>query len=295
MGHSPTMEVGGAAFSLTKHVSGGDEPTGSETTILVAKGKSFLSYFFVGVCSSVLYLPPESTNDAVLRLGDSPVALEIHYHKPARAVDLQWATNKFIEANLPDGKLSCLPPNVQRQIEQFNDLYRNVRSGDRYSLEYLPGIGVRLSLNEEELGTVGADMQEAEERELARVIYSVWFGDEAPFSAPMKKELLTPLEMPVECPSLASISAQTSTTAIEKMTVRSNAILATSSLTSSDELSEEDEEITSLESLGIVGTMIEEEYGSSRTQPPGAGSPSANQSSQTTHFKFSKNTVETLL
>lgn len=283
------MEVGGAAFSLTKHVSGGDEPTGSETTILVAKGKSFLSYFFVGVCSSVLYLPPESTNDAVLRLGDSPVALEIHYHKPARAVDLQWATTKFIEANLPDGKLSGLPPNVQRQIELFNDLYRNVRGGDRYSLEYLPGIGVRLSLNEEELGTVGADMPKAEERELARVIYSVWFGDEAPFSAPMKKELLTPLEMPVECPSLVSTSAQTSTTSVEKMTVGSNAILATSCQTSS----EGDDEITSLESLGIVGSMIEEEYGLSQTQPPGDCSPSANQSSKTTHFKFSENSVDT--
>jgi len=75
---------------------------------------------------------------------------------------------------------------------------RNVRSGDRYLLEYLPGIGLRLSLNDEKLGTVGTDMQGAEQGELARIMYSVWFGDEAPFSASMKKELLTPLEMPVE-------------------------------------------------------------------------------------------------
>ena len=85
---------------------------------------------------------------------------------------------------------------MERQISQFNDLYRNVRSGDRYLLEYLPGIGLRLSLNDEKLGTVGADMQGAEQGELARIIYSVCFGD--PFSASMKKELLTPLEMPVE-------------------------------------------------------------------------------------------------
>jgi hypothetical protein len=79
---------------------------------------------------------------------------------------------------------------MERQISQFNDLYRNVRSGDQYLL--------RLSLNDKKLGTVGTDMQGAEQGELARIIYSVWFGDEAPFSASMKKELLTPLEMPVE-------------------------------------------------------------------------------------------------
>ncbi len=90
---------------------------------------------------------------------------------------------------------------MQRQTVQFNNLYRNLRSGDCYSLEYLPGIGVRLSLNGEKLGTVGANMQGAEQRELARIIYSDWFGDEAPFSAPMKKVLLTPLELPVEFPS----------------------------------------------------------------------------------------------
>lgn len=288
---SLTMQVGGAAFSLTKHV-GGDEPTGNETT-LVAKGKSFLSYFYVGVCSSVLYLPPDSTNDAVLRLGDNasndattPVALEIHYHKPARAVDLRWATIKFIEENLPDKKISNLPPNMERQISQFNDLYRNVRSGDRYLLEYLPGIGLRLSLNDEKLGTVGADMQGAEQSELARIIYSVWFGDEAPFSVPMKKELLTPLEMPVKYFS-ESKCAQSSTTAIEKMTVGSNTMLATSSQTSSDDLSEE--EITLLESMGILGSMLEEESGPSRTQPPDDCSPSVNQSSRTTDSELSAN------
>ena len=102
--NSPTtIDVGGAAFPLTKTISNDDEP------LLIAKGKSCLSYFYVGVCSSVLYLPPDieavdnsiisqqQSNDAISSL--SPIALEIYYHKPARAADLQWATNNFIEAN----------------------------------------------------------------------------------------------------------------------------------------------------------------------------------------------------
>ena len=34
----------------------------------------------------------------------TPVALEIHYHKPARAVDFQWAMRTFIENNLQENK-----------------------------------------------------------------------------------------------------------------------------------------------------------------------------------------------
>jgi hypothetical protein len=64
----------------------------------------------MGICSTVLYLDIATTdNSVVLFLNnnnnnnneqDLPIALEIYYHKPARAVDLAWATNKFIEANL---------------------------------------------------------------------------------------------------------------------------------------------------------------------------------------------------
>ncbi|KAL3773304.1 hypothetical protein ACHAW5_000251 [Stephanodiscus triporus] len=154
----------------------------------------------VGVCSSVLYLDPSSIdNDATLFRSDAetPMALEIHYHKPARAVDLKWATSSFIEANLlPDEKISDLPASMQRSISQYNDLYRNIRSGDRYSLTYLPGIGLRLSLNDEILGTIGTEMPGAERRELAKLIYSVWFGQIAPFSVSMRDELLTPLSRP---------------------------------------------------------------------------------------------------
>lgn len=195
----PTMlDAGGAAFSLVKRITA--TPASIDTVTLVAAGKSYLSYFYVGVCSSVLYLDPSSIdNDAILFRGDAetPMALEIHYHKPARAVDLKWATSSFIEANLlPDEKISDLPASMQRRISQYNELYRNIRSGDRYSLTYLPGIGLRLSLNDEMLGTIGMEMPGAERRELAKLIYSVWFGQIAPFSLSMRDELLTPLSRP---------------------------------------------------------------------------------------------------
>lgn len=153
---------------------------------------------------------------------DRPIimALEIYYHKPVRASELRWATNKFIEANLvgaPNSsaknndintKIANLPTNIQHHLSSFNDLYRNIKVGDRYTLEYHPEVGIRLYLNHELLGTVGYNphvdnhlhhrhLREEERIELARIVFSVWFGDKAPFSAVMKRELLTPIVPPV--------------------------------------------------------------------------------------------------
>jgi hypothetical protein len=185
----------------------------------------------------VLYLPPEIHNSeaALLSLDnaihipkkkkkwssamfnnmDRPIimALEIYYHKPVRASELRWATNKFIEANLVGAPKSIanLPTNIQHHLSSFNELYRNIKVGDRYTLEYHPEVGIRLYLNHEILGTVGNNqytdnhhhhLREEERVELARIVFSVWFGDKAPFSAVMKRELLTPMVPPVVADNL---------------------------------------------------------------------------------------------
>ncbi|KAL3802112.1 hypothetical protein HJC23_010868 [Cyclotella cryptica] len=54
-------------------------------------------------------------------------------------------------------------------IEQFNALYRDVKRGDRYLLEYHFD-GVALSLNGDFLGSVGGGSRH--EKELAQAIYS---------------------------------------------------------------------------------------------------------------------------
>jgi hypothetical protein len=138
-----------------------------------------------------------------------PIALEIYYHKPARAVDLAWATNKFIEANLVSTsnannnnkyKISNLSPKIQSQLTQFNSFYRNINNGDRYTLLYIPQIGIQLYLNNNILlGTIdftSNNMTITEQYDLTRIVYSVWFGQIAPFSTTMRDELLVPLSRP---------------------------------------------------------------------------------------------------
>lgn len=219
-----TMDVGGASFALVKPVDIMLAPSSAATTsrrrrLLVAAGKSHLSYLYVGICSTVLYLDAATTdNCAALFLHnneegeDLPIALEIYYHKPARAIDLAWATNKFIEANLEstllsgnnnnnnnNNKISNLPTKIQSRLIQFNSLYRNINNGDRYTLIYLPQTGIRLCLNDILLGTIDfIDMTTLEQYDLARILYSVWFGQVAPFSTTMRDELLVPLSRPTK-------------------------------------------------------------------------------------------------
>jgi hypothetical protein len=199
-----TVDVGGASFALVKPIliptTTTPTTTQQEYYLLVAAGKSYLSYLYVGICSTVLYLDIATTdNSAVLFLNnhnneDMPIALEIYYHKPARAVDLAWATNKFIEANLEStsndynvknnsknnnnssnkNKISNLSPKIQSQLTKFNSFYRNINNGDRYTLIYIPQIGIQLYLNNNILlGTIdftSNNMTITEQYDLARIL-----------------------------------------------------------------------------------------------------------------------------
>jgi len=280
-----TIDVGGAAFPLTKTISKDDE-------LLVAKGKSYLSYFYVGVCSSVLYLPQDieavdssiisqqQSNDDISTLL-SPIALEIYYHKPARATDLQWATTKFIEANLPPNytTISDLPLNIQHSLTTFNNLYQNISVGDRYTLQYIPKVGIQLLLNDVLLGVIGNDMELDEQYTLAKLIYSVWFGLESPFSESMKEELLTPIELQ----KMLDVKDEQQSTE-EKIDrplcntrdmIGSTRILATDSrqdipTSNSTEMTEEEKKL--LDSIGILDLLKEE--GGDSSQATADSSPS---------------------
>lgn len=215
------MDVGGAVFSTIKHIISKDcnepkTPTATNEAVLVAKGKSHLSHFDLGACSSVLYLAPEANSNAILFLQNdnddaasdnliTPIALEIYHHTPIRAVDLQRATRTFIKNNLRDDNkhITDLPLSIQHQLARFDALYQNVNIGDRYVLQYIPGIGMSLFLNNKLLGTAGSGLTKGERRDLARMIFSVWCGQEVPFSEMTKKTLLTPFEHPAEIPALA--------------------------------------------------------------------------------------------
>ncbi len=149
-------------------------------TVLELRNASLLRYRYVfDVYVAGLYLEPDATVD---RLLDPAVArrLEIHYLRGFRADQFRRSALDGVRRNVPPDEFERLRP----ELDAFNALFRDVQAGDRYALTYLPGSGTELSLNGESLGRVPGG-------ELARALFSIWFGPD-PFDAELKRELLGP-------------------------------------------------------------------------------------------------------
>lgn len=59
---------------------------------------------------------------------------------------------------------------VRVKIDAINNMYQDVKKGERYSLTYIPGKGTELALNTEVLGRI-------EGYDFAAVYYRIWLGD----------------------------------------------------------------------------------------------------------------------
>ncbi len=73
---------------------------------------------------------------------------------------------------------------VRKELEAFNSFYKDVKSGQRYTITYEPGRGTSLALEGKELGVVpGADF--------GSVYFSIWLGPD-PVSKELQKGLFDP-------------------------------------------------------------------------------------------------------
>ena len=123
-----------------------------------------------------LYLGPDVSARQVL--DDTPKRIEIHYFYGISAADFRWSTEEAIRRNLAADAFEALRP----RVDAFNALYRDVVPGDRYALNYLPGVGTELVLNGERLGTI-------EGAAFGRAVFSIWFGP-SEIDASLKQSLL---------------------------------------------------------------------------------------------------------
>ncbi|RPJ72122.1 MAG: hypothetical protein EHM15_09885 [Desulfobacteraceae bacterium] len=165
---SGTVVVEGVRFAET--VAAGD-------AALSLRGAGLLRYMvFIKAYVAAFYLPETVPSQEVL--SDVPKHLEIEYFHAIAAPDFAEATRSGIARNLSMTRFERLKP----AVEELNALYRDVKPGDRYSLNYVPGRGTTLALNGTPLGTVaGADF--------AAGLFAIWVGP-APLDEGFKKTLL---------------------------------------------------------------------------------------------------------
>lgn len=146
-------------------------------SLLTLRGTGLFRYLgFIKAYVGALYMLEDIPSENVL--SDTPKRLEIEYFHPIKGEDFGSASKKIMVRNVEPEVFEKLKP----RLEQLNALYQDVQPGDRYSLDYFPGVGIELSLNGNPLGLItGADF--------ASAVYAMWLGKK-PMNKDFKQQLL---------------------------------------------------------------------------------------------------------
>ncbi|MCP1676092.1 hypothetical protein J2T57_003251 [Natronocella acetinitrilica] len=141
-------------------------------------GAELRSRFMVRVYVGALYLP-ERTGDAATAL-DMDGAKRVHLHM-LRAVDrgtMVEALEDGLAANHDRAELR----GMRQQSQGFRELFPDLANGDRVDIDFIPGQGTRVAVNDAERGIVEGDA-------FARAVLTIWLGD-SPADARVKRGML---------------------------------------------------------------------------------------------------------
>jgi len=125
---------------------------------------------------AALYFPAGVKAEDVLT--DVPKRLEISYLVSIKGPDFDKGAAPVLERNQTSAELARL----QRRLDRINAAYKDVKSGDRYSLTYLPGRGTELALN-------GTPLIVIEGADFAAAYFGIWLGRD-PIDEKLKRDLL---------------------------------------------------------------------------------------------------------
>ncbi|MEM8963704.1 MAG: chalcone isomerase family protein [Acidobacteriota bacterium] len=145
---------------------------------------------------AALYLEDCSLRDDPL--ADIPKRLELSYFWDIPGEKFGPAGRDILAKNVSKTELATLT----ERLDTFDNAYRDIEKGDRYTLTYLPGVGTELAHNGESLVTVpGADF--------GRAYFSIWLGDD-----PLDQRLCDRLlESPALTPPVTRVAEQSTPTA----------------------------------------------------------------------------------
>lgn len=171
-GSAATQEVAGVRLEEQVRLANSDTP-------LVLNGAGVRRKFFFKIYVGALYLPDRATEpDRVLAMpGPKRVLMHFLYSEIAEQ-KLRETWNKGFVANTTAAERAALG----ERLANFTAMFRTVRKGDVIRLDYLPGEGTQVWLNDRLQGTVpGADFN--------RAMLKLWLG-ERPGDRALKEGML---------------------------------------------------------------------------------------------------------
>ena len=149
------------------------------TPRLVLNGAGIRKKFFVGVYVAALYLPKREADPKALLAAPPPNRVTMHFvHSRVDKRKLDEAWRDGFGNNLRPEQLTPLADRLVRFIALFGDMHK----GDTVVLDYRPGSGTSVTINDELRGRIeGADFNAG--------LLSVWLGHK-PVTEGLKNDLL---------------------------------------------------------------------------------------------------------
>ena len=167
-GLAQALEIKGVRFSDTVVVGQSE---------LELNGVAVLKWAMLfDVYAGALYLPKGVPGQSWSN--DIPKRLELSYFREIEGKGFAEASDKLLQDNLLPAEYQAL----EKRLQTFYRFFRDIKPGDRYSINYFPEKGTELRFNENPLGHVpGADF--------AAAYFGIWLGDE-PISKGFRDRLL---------------------------------------------------------------------------------------------------------
>ncbi|MFP5494573.1 MAG: chalcone isomerase family protein [Gammaproteobacteria bacterium] len=131
---------------------------------LVLKNQAVLTYLWADVYAAALFAPADlSAKQALDQQKD--LRLELYYFRDIDRNDVIKAATATLERQQTPATLARLKP----ELDQLHKSFRNIRSGDRYALDFQPQRGLNLEIN----GTV---VFSSRNDELAKAYLGIWLA-----------------------------------------------------------------------------------------------------------------------
>jgi len=150
---------------------------------LKLNGAGIRTKFVFDIYVAAFYTGSPVKKVADVNVNDQPMRMAMHFvYDEVSKEKLVDGWNDGFEDNLSDEQLEKLKP----RIKLFNSLFKTVRKGDVIWLDYLPGKGTLVTINQKNAGAVTS-------AEFYHALLMIWLGED-PVGDDLKSALLGQIE-----------------------------------------------------------------------------------------------------
>ncbi|MBI2312163.1 MAG: chalcone isomerase family protein [Betaproteobacteria bacterium] len=148
---------------------------------LVLNGAGIRTRAFFKVYVGALYLTEKKTDAAAVLSDPGPKRVAIHMVRDISSESLASALSDGLTANHSEAELAPLQARI-KDLLAILTADKEIKTGNVIFLDYLPGIGTRVTANGQAKGTIPGE-------DFNRALLKVWLG-EKPADASLKKGML---------------------------------------------------------------------------------------------------------